>query len=344
MIDLRSDTVTKPSSKMLEAMVSANLGDDVFEEDPTVNLLETKLASRFGMEAGLFCPSGTMTNQIAVMAHTNPGDEVVCDVNCHVNYYEQGGMSRNAGVAVNTIDGDRGVFTADMVGKKLRSTDVHFPTTKLVLAENTCNRGGGKVFPYEELQGIRNLCTEQDLKFHLDGARLYNAIVESGITEDGYGQLFDSISICLSKGLGCPVGSVLLGEEPFIYQARRIRKVLGGGMRQAGILAAAGLYAIENNIVGLHEDNERAKSVAELLKTCRFVDSVLEPETNILVFKVIDDLSAKDVVTKLESLEVGCFQVGENRIRFVFHLDISEEDMSNLENTLKELDSVLINP
>lgn len=343
MIDLRSDTVTKPSSKMLEAMVSANLGDDVFGEDPTVNLLESKLASRFGMDAGLFCPSGTMTNQIAVMAHTNPGEEVICDVNCHVNFYEQGGMSRNSGVAVNTINGDRGVFSAEMVKAKLRPTDIHFPTTKLVLAENTCNRGGGKIFPYENLQSIKGLCNEHDLKFHLDGARLYNAVVAAEITEQSYGQLFDSISICLSKGLGCPAGSVLLGEKSFINQARRARKVLGGGMRQAGILAAAGIYAIENNVDRLKEDHERAKSAAELLKSCQFVDSVLEPETNILVFKIINDLNANDVVTEFESAQVGCFSVGENRIRFVFHLGISDEHMALLGTKLNEIDSLLMN-
>ncbi|MFT4526723.1 MAG: threonine aldolase [Bacteroidia bacterium] len=340
MIDLRSDTVTKPSSKMLEAMASAELGDDVFQEDPTVNLLEKSLANRFGMEAGLFCPSGTMTNQIAVMVHTNPGDEVICDVNCHVNYYEQGGMSRNAGVAVNAIDGNRGVFDAETVREKLRPIDVHFPSTKLVLAENTCNRGGGKVFPYKNLKEIRDLCSDHDLKFHLDGARLYNAIVASGISEAQYGRLFDSISICLSKGLGCPAGSVLLGNEQFIYQARRVRKVLGGGMRQAGILAAAGLYAIENNVERLEKDHVRAKSVAETLKSCRFVDSVLEPETNILVFKVNNELDANQVVVTLKENEIGCFMVGNNSIRFVFHLDISETDMKRINQSLLKVDSV----
>ena len=342
MIDLRSDTVTKPSSKMLEAMVSADLGDDVFAEDPTVITLEDTLANRFGMDVGIFCPSGTMTNQIAVMTHTNPGDEVICDVNCHVNFYEQGGISRNAGVAANLIEGDRGVFNAEMVKNKLRPTDLHFPTTKLVLAENTCNRGGGKVFPYESLQGIKDICSENKLKFHLDGARLYNAIVASGISELEYGQLFDSISICLSKGLGCPVGSVLLGDEEFIHKARRVRKVLGGGMRQAGILAAAGLYALDNNVKRLSLDHERARLIADTLTSCEFVESVLEPDTNILVFKVVSGLNADVVSAKFNEHGVGCFSVGDNRIRFVFHLDISEGDISSLDETIRKMDSVLI--
>lgn len=336
MIDLRSDTVTKPSAEMLKAMVNADLGDDVFGEDPTVTLLETELAKRFGMEAGLFCPSGTMTNQIAVMTHTVPGNEVICEYNCHVNFYEQGGMARNAGVSVNPIFGDRGVFTAADVEDKLRPVDDHFPTTKLVLVENTCNRGGGKVFPLENIKAIRKTCDANGLKLHLDGARIFNAIVASGVDPETYGQQFDSISICLSKGLGCPIGSVLVGSTAFIKKARRVRKVLGGGMRQAGIVAGAGIFALNNNIDRLSDDHARAKEIGQLLYGLRFVDSVLEPETNILVFKVKEEFDATVIATQLEKVGIGCFAVGENRIRFVFHLDISEASYSELKKLLRD--------
>ena len=340
MIDLRSDTVTKPSAEMLEAMVNADLGDDVFGEDPTVAQLEAELAQRFGMEAGLFCPSGTMTNQIAVMTHTVPGDEVICDFNCHVNFYEQGGMARNASVSVNPIFGNRGVFTANDVKAKLRPVDDHFPTTKLVLVENTCNRGGGKVFPLENIKEIRALCDSTGLKLHLDGARIFNAIVASGVDAKTYGDHFDSISICLSKGLGCPIGSVLLGNRSFINKARRVRKVLGGGMRQAGIIAAAGIYAINNNVDRLSVDHARAKEIGQLLYGLAFVDSVLEPETNILVFKVKEEFDADKIAAQLEQAGIGCFTVGENRIRFVFHLDVSEGAYSEMKKRVKAFSPV----
>ena len=340
MIDLRSDTITKPSLGMLKAITSAEVGDDVFSEDPTISRLEEMLADRFGMEAGLFCPSGTMTNQIAVMTHTKPGDEVICEFNCHVNFYEQGGMARNAGVSVNPIFGNRGVFTASDLKAKLRPIDEHFPKTKLVLAENTCNRGGGKVFPYPLLKEIRAVCDENNLKFHLDGARLYNAIVATSNSENDFGRIFDSISICLSKGLGCPVGSVLLGTYSFIDEARRARKVLGGGMRQAGVLAAAGIYAVENNIDRLTVDNKWAAEVGKILEQLSFVESILAPETNILIFKVIEDLSAEQVVNQLAKEGICCFAVGENKIRFVFHLDISNEQFNDLKEVLKQFEPV----
>src|ERR1700690_2109016 len=248
MIDYRSDTFTKPSQLMLEAMFRASVGDDVFGEDPSVNKLETLAAETFGMEAGLFCPSGTMTNQIAIKCHTQPGDEVICDTMSHVYIYEGGGIAFNSGCQVRPIEGDRGRITADQVTKSINPDDVHKPVTRLVSLENTANRGGGSCYEFNDLQSIREVCLENNLKLHLDGARVFNAIVENKEEPKDYGALFDSISVCLSKGLGAPVGSVLLGNKDFIQKARRVRKVFGGGMRQAGYLAAAGIFALENNI------------------------------------------------------------------------------------------------
>ena len=337
MIDLRSDTVTRPCKAMLKAMVEAEVGDDVFGQDPTVNKLEQLVADRFGMESGLFCASGTMANQIAVMTHTRPGDEVICERSSHLYYYEQAGMARNSGVSANTIQGERGVFTACQVESLLRPEDVHFPTTSVVVAENTSNRGGGKIFPLGALTDISELTKERGLRFHLDGARLFNAIVADNTEPKTYGNLLDSISICLSKGLGCPVGTVLIGSKEFIDMARRNRKVLGGGMRQAGYLAAAGIYALNNNVDRLSKDHERTLRISKALHKCEIVKAVLNPETNILVFELNEEVNTEDVLSKLAEFGIQCFAVGEKSIRLVFHLDISEEHVDTVESAILQM-------
>lgn len=329
-IDLRSDTVTKPTPDMLEFMVNAKVGDDVFGEDPTVNELQELAAEMFGVEAALFCPSGTMTNQIAIKVHTRPGDEVVCESGAHIHYYEGGGIAFNSSATTKPIEGTRGVFTAEQLQEALRPSNVHFPRTSLVSIENTCNRGGGKIFPFDEILKIREVCTHHQLKLHLDGARLFNAIVESDQTPKDFGATFDSISICLSKGLGAPAGSLLLGTKDFIAQALRVRKVLGGGMRQAGYMAAAGLYALRNNIERLRTDNLQAIEIGQKLPELDYVSSVVIPETNILVFELNPDASCSHFINYLEQNGILAFEVGSQRVRFVFHLSLPQNCSSKI--------------
>ncbi len=271
-IDFRSDTVTKPGAGMMEAMMKAKVGDDVFGEDPSINELETMTAAMFGMEAALYCPSGTMTNQIAIKCHTQPGDEVICDESSHVYQYEGGGIAFNSGASVKLLNGDKGRITAEQVLAAIQPDDAHRPHTSLVSLENTSNRGGGSCYDLEEIKKIKAVCAEKKLAFHLDGARLWNALVAKNETPKQYGEAFDSISVCLSKSLGCPVGSLLLGKKDLVKKARRIRKVFGGGMRQAGFLAAAGIYALQNNIERLSEDHKHAKQIADKIaykKICK---------------------------------------------------------------------------
>lgn len=333
-IDLRSDTVTKPTPEMLEFMASAPVGDDVFSEDPTINQLQEYAASLFGMEAGLFCPSGTMSNQIAIKAQTQPGDEVICDEGAHVHYYEGGGIAFNSGCTTKTLKGIRGVFTADQLTEALRPSDVHFPRTSLVSIENSCNRGGGKIFNFDEIQRIRKVCVNQNLKLHLDGARLFNAIRASNQGPKDFGRLFDSISICLSKGLGSPIGSVLLGSSEMISRARRIRKVLGGGMRQAGVIAAAGLYALQNHVERLGIDNDLAKQLESTLNSSDAVSSVWPVETNIIVFELQDYVIPNQFIEHLKSYQIHAFQVGPKHVRFVTHLNLPAETHSVLSSAL----------
>jgi threonine aldolase len=264
MIDFRSDTQTRPSAAMLEAMNQAKVGDDVYGEDPSVNELEARSAEMFGMEAAVFCPSGTMTNQIAIKCHTQPGDEVICDGSSHIYQYEGGGIALNSGASVRLLSGDRGRITATQVAEAINPDDVHKANSSLVSLENTSNRGGGSCYELEEISRIREVCDRHGLILHLDGARLFNALVARNQSPKDYGKLFHTISICLSKSLGCPVGSLLLGSTPVIKKARRFRKVFGGGMRQAGYLAAAGLYALENNIERLEQDHQKARQIAKL--------------------------------------------------------------------------------
>ena len=324
MIDFRSDTVTKPTQAMLDAMLHAPVGDDVFGEDPTINALETKAATMFGMQAALFCPSGTMTNQIAIKVHTQPGDEVICDKVSHVYQYEGGGIAFNSSCSVQLINGNKGKVTAEEVAASINADDVHKPVSTLVSLENTVNRGGGSCYDFEELQKIKNVCIANNMQLHLDGARLFNALVAKNETPKQYGEIFNSISICLSKGLGTPVGSVLLGETSFIKKARRIRKVFGGGMRQAGFIAAAGIYALENNINRLATDHHHAQIIAQALQQKDFVGEMLPVETNIIIFEVKGRLSAKEFVANMKAHNILMFAMTEKQVRMVLHLDITE--------------------
>jgi len=324
-IDFRSDTVTKPTPPMRQAMMNAKVGDDVFGEDPSINELETMAARMFGMEAGIFCPSGTMTNQIAIKCHTQPGDEVICDESAHVYQYEGGGIAFNSGASVKLLHGDRGRITAQQVKDAINPDDAHKAHTSLVCLENTSNRGGGSCYDFEEIKKIKTVCIENKLAFHLDGARIWNALVAKNETAKQYGAAFDSISICLSKSLGCPVGSLLLSKKDFIKKARRIRKVFGGGMRQAGFLAAAGIYALENNIERLAEDHAHAKQIAEAIVKKDFVKILLPVETNIIIFELKDSITAPALVTKLKENDILGYAIAPNKVRLVVHLDITKE-------------------
>ena len=338
MIDLRSDTVTRPSKEMLEAMLSAQVGDDVFHDDPTVIMLEDKAAALLGKEAALFCPSGTMTNQIAVNVHTRPGDEVICHKHSHVYYYEGGGMMKNSGVSVCLLEGERGQISADDVRAHINpDTDIHRPVTTLVEVENTMNKGGGSVYRYEILEAIADVCKENKLKYHLDGARLFNALAETGETPDKYAKLFDSVSICLSKGLGAPIGSLIIGSKPFIQRARRVRKTLGGAMRQVGYLAAAGIYALDHNIIRLKEDHNKARHLGKLLETMPYVESVMPCETNILIFTLGSKYSEKEFLSKLKEQDIHALPLGPRVIRFVTHLDFTDSMVLKVEEALKAL-------
>lgn len=337
-IDFRSDTVTRPTKEMEEAMFSARVGDDVFGEDPTVNALEAKLAAMFGMEAAMFTPSGVMANQIAIKVHTQPGDEVVCDKLAHIYHYEGGGVAFNSGASVRLLEGDYGRFTAEQVRANINNPDdVHHPLTRLVVVENTCNKGGGSIWDIREIQKIRQVVTEKQLKFHLDGARIFNALAETGEHPADYGALFDSVSICLSKGLGAPVGSVLMGDTDFIYRARRVRKVMGGAMRQIGYLAAAGIYALDNHLDRLKKDHHRAKILARHLEQQPYVEKVIAPQTNIVIFHLSQGLNELDFLNKLKEAGILAVPFGRGVIRMVTHLDISETD---LEAALKVLSAL----
>lgn len=324
-IDFRSDTVTKPTQGMLQAMMTAKVGDDVFGEDPSINELEQTSAAMFGMDAGLFCPSGTMTNQIAIKCHTQPGNEVICDEDSHVYQYEGGGIAFNSAASVKLLHGDRGRINAEQVKAAINHDDDHKAHSSLVCLENTSNRGGGSCYDFNEIKKIKQVCRENDLAFHLDGARLWNAMVAKNETPKQYGETFDSISICLSKGLGCPVGSVLIGKKDFIKKARRIRKVFGGGMRQAGFMAAAGLYALKNNIERLKEDHDHAKQIGEALAKTSIAKSVLPIETNIIIFETVNSTTAPEIVEKLKEKNILCYAIAPDRVRFVVHLDITKK-------------------
>ena len=339
MIDLRSDTVTNPSKKMLDFMFQAKLGDDVFEEDPTVNELQSYAASLFGKEDALYCSSGTQTNQIAINLHVNPGGEVICHKDSHVFKYEGGGIAKNSGASTRTVDGDRGRITVEELEKWINpENDIHYPLTQLISIEDTANRGGGAVYDFNEILRIRAFCNKMKLPLHLDGARVFNALTENHIDYKEYGKQFDSISICLSKGLGAPVGSLLLGDKDFIHQARRVRKVFGGGMRQAGIIAAGGLYALQNNVERLTIDHEHAKQLEKALNTSSVIKCVIPVETNIVVFELNDHKRANEYIQTLEKQGVLALTFGKGMIRMVTHLDL---DQSAIQKTCECIQSIV---
>lgn len=326
LINLISDTVTKPTLGMLDAMMSAAVGDDVFKEDPTVNALEEKAAKLFGMESALFFPSGTMTNQTAIKLHTQPGEQLICDKYAHIYNYEGGGVSFNSGVSCRLVDGDRGTMTAAQVESVINPPDFyHSPLTTLVCVENTANKGGGTCWDFQELQKIRKVCDDHKLGYHLDGARLWNAMVEKNETALQYGQLFDTISVCLSKGLGCPVGSLLIGTKEHMAKALRIRKIFGGGMRQSGFLAAAAIYALDNNIDRLAEDHKKAKEIGKVLVSKSFIKKVEPIETNIVIFEIDEYYMTSDQFVKtLKEKDILIISMGQGKLRMVTHLDYTD--------------------
>ncbi|SHN15303.1 L-threonine aldolase [Cyclobacterium lianum] len=339
-IDLRSDTLTQPTREMKEAMMMASLGDDVFGEDPTVRQLEAKLAGIFGMEAGLFCPSGTMTNQIAIRLHTQPQTEVVCHKQSHIYLYEGGGIMSNSHASVRLLDGELGKIDAESIRHVINPDDDHAPETALVSLENTMNKGGGSVYHLAEVRPIRQLCKETGLKLHLDGARLFNALIHSGDRAYEWGRMFDTISICLSKGLGCPVGSVLLGKQSDIKKARKIRKAMGGGMRQAGMLAAAGIYALDHHVSRLEDDHIRARIIGEIMQKLPHVREILPVSTNILIAR-LDKISPESFLEQLAEKNIRAVKFGNDQIRMVTHLDIEDRHLEALEARLANWKSTL---
>ena len=337
-IDFRSDTVTKPTPAMLEHMFRARVGDDVLGDDPSVNELEAYAADMFGMEAGLFCPSGTMTNQIAIKCHTQPGDEVICDASSHIYQYEGGGIAFNSGASVKLINGHLGRITAQQVREAINAQDVHKANSRLVSIENTANRGGGSCYEFAELKKIREVCDEHELGFHLDGARLFNALVANNQKPADFGQLFQSISICLSKSLGCPVGSLLLGTRAFIQKARRVRKVFGGGMRQAGYIAAAGRFALQHHVERLAEDHEHARMIAAALQAQGY--STLPVETNIIIFDAPLPYTPSDFVNRLKEHDILAYAISSTQVRLVVHLEITKTMVETAISVLKSLHDV----
>lgn len=339
LINLISDTVTKPTPGMLQAMMTAEVGDDVFKNDPTVNRLEEKMAKLFGMEAALFFPSGTMANQTAIKLHTQPGEQLICDKYAHVYNYEGGGVSFNSGVSCRLVDGHRGMMTAHQVEEAINPPDFyHSPVTSLVCIENTTNKGGGACWDMEELRAIGEVCKRHGLKYHLDGARLWNALIAKNESPLAYGELFQTISVCLSKGLGCPIGSVLMGARENINKALRVRKVLGGGMRQAGYLAAAGIYAIDNQWERMVEDHRKAAEISTLLKDLPYIKKVEPTETNIIIFEIDERRITTDLfLEKLNKKNIQIIGMGQSKLRMVTHMDYTDEMHEYLLKILPEL-------
>ncbi|EAZ81124.1 threonine aldolase family protein [Algoriphagus machipongonensis] len=335
-IDLRSDTVTRPTPGMKDAMFSAPVGDDVFGEDPTVLKLEEKIAGLFGMESAVFCPSGTMTNQIAIRLHTRIQTEVICHKYSHIYLYEGGGIMANSLASVKLLDGDLGKINASQIAASINPDDVHAPETTMVSLENTMNKGGGSIYTLEEVIPIKNVCEEYGLKLHLDGARFFNALVESGENPKDWGAQFDTISICLSKGLGCPVGSVLLGSKADIKRARKVRKVMGGGMRQAGFLAAAGIYALDHQVDRLKEDHARARLLGEMLLKKSFVSEVLPVATNIAIAR-LDGITPEFFLEKLNENGVKAVKFGPDLVRFVTHHDFGDDQLEEFGKRISNL-------
>jgi len=336
-IDLRSDTVTKPTSAMLEAMMKAEVGDDVFGEDPSIIALEKKCAEIFGMDDGLFCPSGTMTNQIGLKILTSPGEEVICYSGAHIYRYEGGGAMANSGISMRFLEGNHGVFNAADIAKQINPDDEHFPQTTVVALENTVNRGGGCFYTLNQIKEIAELCKEKGLKMHLDGARVFNALAASGEDPLEYGKYFDTISVCLSKGLGAPVGSVLLYKKQYARKAKRARKMFGGGMRQAGYLASAGIYALDHHVKRLIEDHKKAKQLGEVLSAQSYVKQVLPVHTNIVIFELVDGITSAQALEKLTAHNVKAVPFGAQEVRFVTHLDFTDEMLERAIEVLRSI-------
>lgn len=333
-----SDTVTKPTPEMLRYMFQAQVGDDVYKQDPTVIALETMVAQIFGMEAALFFPSGTMANQTAIKLHTQPGEQLIADKYAHVYNYEGGGASFNSGVSCCLLDGERGMITAEQVAGAINNPEFyHSPLTSLVCVENTTNKGGGACYDFEEFKRIRKVCDENNLKFHMDGARIWNALVHKKENPNEYGKVFDTISVCLSKGLGAPIGSLLISDKATIKRALRIRKMLGGGMRQVGYLAAAGIYAIQNNVNRLVDDHRRAKQLGDILQTLPWVEKVEPVETNILIFSLKKGFDENLLIEKLKQKSIFISSMGPGKLRIVTHLDYKEVMHNYVIDTLKKL-------
>lgn len=337
-VDVRSDTVTRPTPAMLEAMMTADVGDDVFGDDETVNALQRKAADLFAMEAALFCPSGTMTNQIGIRVHAQAGDEVICDERAHIYLFEGGGIAANCGASVRLLKGDHGRFTAEQVRAHINRRDAsNRAWTRVVSIENTTMTGGGRCWDLAEIERIRAVCNEHNLALHLDGARLFNALVARRESPRDYGRLFDTISICLSKGLGAPVGSLLIGSRELIAKAQRYRRMMGGGMRQAGYLAAAGLFALNHNVERLKEDHAKAKAVEAELLSLPYVSSVVPVETNIVMFTLDARLSAETFLRELSNRQIKAYSMGPQIIRFVFHLDVNDAQLNTLLEALRKI-------
>jgi len=337
-IDLRSDTVTKPTKEMLNTMLTAEVGDDVYKEDPSVNALERRLADMFGMDEALYFPTGSMANQAALKLHTNPGEQVICDKYAHIYNYEGGGASFNSGISCKLIDGNRGMFTAAQVEDSINPPDFyHSPLTALIAVENTTNKGGGACWDFEELKKIRNVANNHKLGYHLDGARLWNALIYKNEEPKQYGELFDTISVCLSKGLGCPMGSVLIGNSDLMKGALRVRKIFGGGMRQVGFAAAAGLFALDNNIERLAEDHKKAKEIGEELSKLSIIKKVEPIETNIVIFELNDGVNETQFLNNLKEKHIHIIGMGSNKLRMVTHLDYTDQMHDKL---LTELNSI----
>lgn len=336
-IDLRSDTVTRPTAPMREAMLSSPVGDDVYGEDPTVHALEERMAALLGHEAGLFCPSGTMANQLAVQVHARPGDEVICDEGAHIYRYEGGGLMANSGCSVRLLRGDRGRFTAAQVEEAIGNpADIHQATSRLVSIEDSSNRGGGSVWNATEIAAIRAVADRHGLAMHLDGARLFNALAVTGERPSDRGALFDTASLCLSKGLGAPVGSVLTGSRALIGQARRARKRMGGGMRQAGMLAAAGLFALDHHVERIAEDHRRAKELGAALASSAYVAQCMPVETNIIIITLDPRLPAPAFLQQLKEREVLAAPFGPQMVRFVTHLDVGDQAIAHVQDALNQ--------
>lgn len=337
-IDLRSDTVTRPTKGMLQAIMTAEVGDDVYKEDPTINALEAKLAKMFGKDEALFFPTGSMANQAAIKLHTQPGEQLICDKWAHVYNYEGGGVSFNSGVSCKLVDGERGMITAAQVEENINPPDFyHSPLTSLVCLENTTNKGGGACYDLEEIKKVRKVCNDHQLGLHLDGARLFNALVKKGEDPRDYGKLFDTISVCLSKGLGTPMGSVLIGDKKLMKNAIRVRKVLGGGMRQVGFMAAAGIYALDNHVERLAVDNERAAEIGNILRQQSWVEEVEPVETNIVIFYLRDAQDEASFMAQLADQNIRISNMGQGKLRIVTHLDYSLEMHDRFLETIRSI-------